>query len=36
MYTLFPEPNGKPEMTGLLAFETIDSSSRNPCDKNNE
>lgn len=36
VYTSFPEPNGKQEMTGLLAFETIDSSSRNLRDKNND
>ena len=27
-YTSFPEPNGKGEKTGLIAFEDIDTRSR--------
>ena len=30
VYTTFPEPTGKVEMTGLLSFEAISSSSKNP------
>ena len=27
-YTSFPEPTGKSELTGLLAFEDVESKSR--------
>ena len=30
VYTTFPEPTGKVEMTGLLSFEAVSSTSKNP------